>query len=336
MPANRKRSNEPLEATHRTPAPARHRRAARARPRVHRRRLRRLQHGTAAQAEADPTSQETIEEGKKLFQANCATCHGLEAQGTGTGPSLIGVGAAAVDFQVGTGRMPMQMQGPQAQEKPAQFTDEQIKQLAYYVASLGPGPDIPADSLVNGGGDAANGAELFRINCAMCHNVAGAGGALTEGKFAPPLTDVSGVHIYEAMVTGPQNMPVFNDLNITPEDKRDIITYLQVRAGQPFARRFRARLARSGRGGPVHLDLRSRRHRRDHRVDHGEVQLAQPGTEEAKKENHGTGRPQRHRARRCRLVARRALARRLDRHRPHPDRRVREPRLRAPPPSRHR
>ena len=118
-------------------------------------------------------------------------------------------------------------QGPQAQQKPPQFTDEQVKQLAYYVASLGPGPEIPAEHLTNGGGDAANGAELFRVNCAMCHNVAGAGGALTEGKFAPPLTDVTGVHIYEAMVTGPQNMPVFNDLNIPPEDKRDIITYLK-------------------------------------------------------------------------------------------------------------
>jgi ubiquinol-cytochrome c reductase cytochrome c subunit len=186
-----------------------------------------LSSGTVAQAEVDPDSQETIEEGQKLFVANCATCHGLDAQGTGTGPSLVGVGAASVDFQVGTGRMPMQMQGPQAAQKPPQFTDEQVKQLAYYVASLGPGPDIPDDHLVNGGGDASNGAELFRINCAMCHNVAGAGGALTEGKFAPPLTDVSGVHIYEAMVTGPQNMPVFNDLNISPEDKRDIITYLQ-------------------------------------------------------------------------------------------------------------
>ena len=107
-----------------------------------------------AQAEASATSQQTIEEGKKLFQANCATCHGLTAQGTAEGPSLIGVGAAAVDFQVGTGRMPMQMQGPQAPVKPPQFTDEQVKQLAYYVGSLGPGPDIPADSLVNGGGDA--------------------------------------------------------------------------------------------------------------------------------------------------------------------------------------
>ena len=74
---------------------------------------------------------------------------------------------------------------------------------------------------------AAEGAELFRINCAMCHNVAGAGGALTEGKFAPPLGDVSAVHAYEAMITGPQNMPVFNDANISPEDKANIITYLK-------------------------------------------------------------------------------------------------------------
>jgi ubiquinol-cytochrome c reductase cytochrome c subunit len=194
-----------------------------------------LSTGSVAQAEAEPTSQETIEEGKKLFQANCATCHGLEAAGTDTGPSLIGVGAASVDFQVGTGRMPMQMQGPQAQVKPPQFTDEQVKQLAYYVASLGPGPDIPADHLVEGGGDAANGAELFRINCAMCHNVAGAGGALTEGKYAPSLQGVDAIHIYEAMVTGPQNMPVFNDMTVTPEQKANIIAYLKYLEETPAA-----------------------------------------------------------------------------------------------------
>ncbi len=180
----------------------------------------------SAESAATTNSAEAIAEGEKLFQANCASCHGLEAEGTDAGPSLVGVGAAAVDFQVGSGRMPMQASGPQAEVKPVQFTDEQVKQLAYYVASLGPGPNIPSDHLTNGGGDAAAGAELFRINCAMCHNVAGAGGALTEGKYAPALTNVSGVHIYEAMVTGPQNMPVFNDLNITPEEKRDIITYL--------------------------------------------------------------------------------------------------------------
>ena len=107
-----------------------------------------------------------------------------------------------------------------------QFTDEQVAALAAYVASLAPGPGIPDDSLLTGEGDVSNGAELFRVNCAMCHNVAGAGGALTEGKFAPGLNDVTAAHIYEAMVTGPQNMPVFNDLNLSPEDKADIISYL--------------------------------------------------------------------------------------------------------------
>jgi ubiquinol-cytochrome c reductase cytochrome c subunit len=139
---------------------------------------------------------------------------------------LIGVGAAAVDFQVGTGRMPGQASGPQLSKKPVQFTDEQIMAMAAYVASLGPGPAIPSEEYLQETGDAEHGSELFRINCAMCHNAVGAGGALTEGKWAPALAGVSAKHTYEAMVTGPQNMPVFNDANLTPEDKRDIITYL--------------------------------------------------------------------------------------------------------------
>ncbi|TFD79647.1 c-type cytochrome [Cryobacterium sp. Sr8] len=188
---------------------------------------------STARAESDLSSQQTIDEGEKLFAANCATCHGLSAQGSGTGPSLIGVGAASVDFQVGTGRMPMQMNGPQAQKKPVQFTEEQTRALVAYVASLAPGPGLPDASLLDAQGDAAAGGELFRVNCAMCHNVAGAGGALTEGKFAPALTGVTEAHIFEAMVTGPQNMPVFNDANITPEGKRDIITYLKYLENNP-------------------------------------------------------------------------------------------------------
>jgi ubiquinol-cytochrome c reductase cytochrome c subunit len=168
-----------------------------------------------------------VSDGQKLFAANCASCHGLDADGTKAAPSLLGVGAAAVDFQVGTGRMPMAANGPQAQEKPAQFTDSQIKDLSAYVASLAPGPAVPSSEYLTGDGDVAKGAELFRINCAMCHNVAGAGGALTEGKYAPSLKGVSAAHIYEAMITGPQNMPVFNDQNISPEDKANIISYLE-------------------------------------------------------------------------------------------------------------
>jgi ubiquinol-cytochrome c reductase cytochrome c subunit len=183
---------------------------------------------STAVADASTTAtQATVEEGEKLFQANCATCHGLNLQGSDDGPSLIGVGSASVDFQVGTGRMPLQAQGPQAPVKPVQFTDDQVTALAQYVASIAPGPSIPEDQYLDAEGDASRGAELFRVNCAMCHNVAGAGGALTEGKYAPALTGVTPSHIYEAMLTGPQNMPVFNDANLTPEDKRDIITALK-------------------------------------------------------------------------------------------------------------
>jgi ubiquinol-cytochrome c reductase cytochrome c subunit len=107
------------------------------------------------------------------------------------------------------------------------FSDEEIAAMAAYVASLAPGPAIPDEEYTTGeGGDVAKGAELFRVNCAMCHNFAGSGGALTRGKYAPSLRDIEGKHIYEAMVTGPQSMPVFNDTNISPEGKRDIIAFL--------------------------------------------------------------------------------------------------------------
>jgi ubiquinol-cytochrome c reductase cytochrome c subunit len=180
------------------------------------------------QADAASTAASSAEEGKKLFLANCATCHGLQAQGTKAAPSLAGVGAAAVDFQVGTGRMPMaapNVQAPRADK--VRFTQDQISSLAAYVASLAPGPPVPDAKYTSGeGGDVALGAELFRVNCAMCHNFAGSGGALTRGKYAPSLRNVEGKHIYEAMVTGPQSMPVFNDENISPEAKNDIVAYL--------------------------------------------------------------------------------------------------------------
>lgn len=191
--------------------------------------------GVAAISTSPPATAATevtadgIAEGQKLFAANCATCHGMDAQGqSGIAPSLVGVGAAAVDFQVGTGRMPMQMSGPQVRATAPQFAQEDINKLAAYVASLGAGPAVPTAEQVDGSlGDPANGMQLFRTNCAMCHGSVGGGGALTYGKYAPSLWDTTPTHIYEAMLTGPQSMPVFNEANITPEGKRDIIAFLE-------------------------------------------------------------------------------------------------------------
>lgn len=186
---------------------------------------------STASAQAPAASGTTVEEGQKLYAANCATCHGVNAKGAEGGPGLIGVSAAAVDFQVSSGRMP-------PVPLPVKLTQPQIDSLAAYLASLapaggGPGPAAPDEKYLKGDGDAAVGAQLFRINCAMCHNIAGAGGALTQGKSAPALTDVSARHAYEAMVTGPQSMPVFNDANLTPQQKADIITALRYSQENP-------------------------------------------------------------------------------------------------------
>ena len=180
----------------------------------------------AATADTSAQTSLTAEDGKKLFQANCATCHGMNLEGTANGPSLVGVGELATEFQVTTGRMPLQRQDVQAPQKPVQFTHEQAIAMAEYVQSVAPGPAFPDEHYLDGEGDVARGAELFRINCAMCHNVAAAGGALTAGKYAPDIMDTSALHMYAAMATGPQNMPVFSDMNLTPEDKRDIISAL--------------------------------------------------------------------------------------------------------------
>jgi ubiquinol-cytochrome c reductase cytochrome c subunit len=188
--------------------------------------------GFAPAASSASNNDPAIQAGRQLFLQGCASCHGLNAEGGVRAPSLIGVGGAAVDFQVGTGRMPLQQHGPQAPRKQPVYDDLQISQLAAYVASLGAGPAVP-ESLNYQSADVAYGGALFRTNCAQCHNFAGSGGALTYGKYAPSLSDATPKQIYEAMITGPENMPVFGDKQITPAQKLAIIKYIRDIKTQP-------------------------------------------------------------------------------------------------------
>jgi ubiquinol-cytochrome c reductase cytochrome c subunit len=126
--------------------------------------------------------------------------------------------------------MPAQQPGAQIPRKPPVYTAAEIEALAAYVASLGPGPAIPAQESYDiskvTDEQIARGGELFRTNCTACHNFAGKGGALPKGAYAPSLMGSTPKHIYEAMLTGPQQMPVFSDQVMTPEDKRDVIAYI--------------------------------------------------------------------------------------------------------------
>ena len=192
-------------------------------------------------------SPQTIAEGRQLFVESCSSCHGANAQGTSQAPSLVGVGAAAVDFQVSTGRIPAKETGPEIDRKPVTFTQQQIHALADYVAALGGGPAIPSAAEVSTtGANTALGQSLFITDCAQCHNFDGAGGALTNGKYAPTLAHATPTQIYEAMLTGPEAMPVFSDTTITPAQKRDIIDYVTRLRAEPNPGGFSL-----GRIGPV-------------------------------------------------------------------------------------
>jgi ubiquinol-cytochrome c reductase cytochrome c subunit len=180
-------------------------------------------------AQDEPLSR-GAQEGQALFAVNCASCHGPNAQGvTDRGPSLIGVGSASVEFQVTSGRMPATRQEAQIERKPPQLSDEDARRLGQYIQELGGGPQLPSGSQfeATGEGAIARGGELFRVNCASCHGNAGGGGALSSGKFAPSLHDADQRQIYAAMLTGPQNMPIFGDNQLTPEEKREVIAYIE-------------------------------------------------------------------------------------------------------------
>ncbi len=184
--------------------------------------------GGGASAATAAQDQSQVSQGHSLFLDSCSSCHGLDAQGTSQAPSLIGAGAAAVDFQMSTGRMPAKDLSAENERKPqTEFTQQQIYDIAAYVASLAGGPSIPSASQVStSGANTALGEELFSTNCAQCHGFAGAGGALTYGKNAPSLNASTPTQIYEAMLTGPEAMPVFGDGTITPAEKKDIIAYI--------------------------------------------------------------------------------------------------------------
>ena len=163
-----------------------------------------------------------VETGEHLFEENCASCHGEEGEGSSTAPSLGDSGAAAADFQLRTGRMPLANPSAQAVRKPPAFDDEQIRALVAYIASLGDGPPIPS---VSGypNADLTRGQELFNGNCAPCHGATANGGAVGGDAFAPSLYRAEPEIVAEATVIGPGQMPRFA---FSPQDRDAIVRYV--------------------------------------------------------------------------------------------------------------
>lgn len=165
------------------------------------------------------------ERGPALYQRNCASCHGNEGEGTWRGPTLIGVGAASADYWLRSGRMPLPIREPGQEAKRGEpaFSDLQIRELVDYVAGLGEGPEIPELDLTDV--DLGKGGELYRLNCASCHNWDGKGGALVNRGNAPPLHPVPNRQMAEAIRIGPGAMPQFSERQLDDQELNDVVAY---------------------------------------------------------------------------------------------------------------
>ncbi|MGK2874183.1 MAG: cytochrome bc1 complex diheme cytochrome c subunit [Nocardioides sp.] len=203
-----------------------------------------------SQANTAIADDELVSEGRELFLVSCSSCHGANAEGIKTatadsdqvvGPSLVGVGAAAVDFQMRTGRMPMMQPGQQAAAKKSVFDDGEIEAIGAFIASLAPGPGVPDAELYDPStyssqqdyeAALALGGQIFLTNCTACHNFTGAGGAMPRGGVAPSILNTEPRLIYEALLTGPGPMDEFSDGNIPPAGKKAVIAYVESMADQ--------------------------------------------------------------------------------------------------------
>ncbi|MBE7188392.1 cytochrome c [Jatrophihabitans endophyticus] len=184
---------------------------------------------TSSGASDSGQSASSVSAGRQLYDNSCITCHGANLEGVqGNGPSLVGVGSAAVYFQVSTGRMPLAQNGAYAAPHGInKYTEAQVEQLGSYVESVGGGPSVPKGSLEAASSTLGQGGELYRLNCASCHGTTFKGAPLAGGASAPSLNGATAKQIYAAMLSGPENMPIFGDNAVSPKEKREIVAYVQ-------------------------------------------------------------------------------------------------------------
>jgi ubiquinol-cytochrome c reductase cytochrome c subunit len=184
-------------------------------------------HATGSHQSVGGASAAATEAGSALFQSQCASCHGLQGQGTAYGPSLVGAGAAGADFYLRTGRMPLSAPGQPVVRRQPVLTEEQIQELVGVVASLGDGPAVPK---VTSGGDVSDGSRLYLANCAACHGATGAGNAIGGGNLAANLHQATPTQIVEAMRIGPGAMPKFA---FSRDQEASIASYVQFLQHEP-------------------------------------------------------------------------------------------------------
>ncbi|MGC9458004.1 MAG: c-type cytochrome [Halothiobacillaceae bacterium] len=177
---------------------------------------------TEAEAVEEAAAEETVAaaaagdaaKGAEHFQANCASCHGMNAEGQGSFPKLAGMTAEEVDASLKAYRAGEKTGGQAAMMAPmaAGLSDEQIANLAAHIAEVGghgapaAGDDAAAESsaaeeeaaeatdAAAASGDVAAGQQKYQAQCASCHGMNGEG----QGMF-PKLAGQSAEQIVASL-----------------------------------------------------------------------------------------------------------------------------------------
>ena len=176
-------------------------------------------------------AQSSVALGHTIYLVHCASCHAVDLRGGADGPPLRGVGAAAVDFWVGTGRMPAAVPWVDVQHKTPLLSARETAALVAYVTHAAPGgAPIPQVIMSN---DIERGRRVFEDNCEHCHGAFAQGNAIGAGFAAPALDQASVTQIAEAIRTGPGNMPRFSEQTIPQSDLDAVASYVNALQTKP-------------------------------------------------------------------------------------------------------
>ncbi|MDP9071093.1 MAG: c-type cytochrome [Actinomycetota bacterium] len=176
----------------------------------------------AAQAASEPV----VPDGEFLYLRDCATCHGVDGEGTPQGQSLHDIGPAQAHYTISTGRMPKEKPDSDRRRRPPRYTNAEITALVDHMRRfLAPEPDIPEVDVRKG--KLSEGGELYQAHCASCHQWAGSGGALLGGIESPSLKEVTPLQTAEAIRSGPVGMPTFGEEVLSDEQVNSIVRYVE-------------------------------------------------------------------------------------------------------------
>jgi ubiquinol-cytochrome c reductase cytochrome c subunit len=166
-----------------------------------------------------------VDKGRAIYEVHCSTCHGTNLGGSENGPPLRGVGAAAVDFMLRTGRMPAEVPGVEQLSAPHLLTRNEIDAIVAFTVANGAG-NIPSVPDVRLNDRVANGRKIFDDECEPCHGAVAEGAIIGFGWIAPPLNPADPVTVAEAVRVGPGEMPHFNEHQISKDQLDDLVSYV--------------------------------------------------------------------------------------------------------------